>query len=601
MRGSTKTLSLLLLVLIVGTVVASAAWIQEGNGISLLFKSKIVEPISVTKIKGLPNKLWPGSTASVSFMVSNLQLKPYIVNITVELPWEGDGLSDGHGIDVTAFLVSGEDLTSDLLDDGVVSIALDGAETANVTVEIVVQGDAPAGPVDLTVRVLRSVVLEDPPKYIHLSWAVNDVYHTITIMWWTKYSISGNIVVYDTESHENVDEYKFRAVASVHRVCAYGKCFPGYWHEVTLTGLQPGTTYYFRVGGPGGWSEEYKFRTIEPGKPIRLVVTGDSRRPWGEGYELKIHPESISNFPLSRIWLTKAIAAEDPDAVIIVGDFVNEGNNWRDWKEWFEDVTDNLITSDGRIIPIIAIIGNHEMGAYPNVESTYEWFKGLFANPGNELWFSLDFPYTHVTALATTGGCVATWWEPMVKEAQEQVEFLEQDLASTTAKWKIVAFHVPWYNCFESGTGYPSEILMKYWAPIIEKYNTTLVFTGHVHNYMRSWPLKTVEIVEVSVDKPWTKVGYKYVYELKHSSEEGVTYVVVGTFGAPTDPYVKDSPCQIREFMAEAYARPMYVLLYINETNIHYVAKDSSGTILDEVVFPYTVEEFTTPEYNVRS
>lgn len=178
MRGSTKTLLLLLLVLIVGTIATSAAWIQEGNGVSLLFKSEIVEPIIVTKIKGPPGRLWPGSTASVSFTVSNLQLKPYIVNITVGLPWKGDGLSDGHGIDVTAFLVNGEDSTSDLLDDGVVSIALDGAETANVIVKIVVQGDAPAGPVDLTVRVLRSVVLEDPPKYIHLSWAVNDVYHS---------------------------------------------------------------------------------------------------------------------------------------------------------------------------------------------------------------------------------------------------------------------------------------------------------------------------------------------------------------------------------------------------------------------------------------
>lgn len=61
-------------------------------------------------------------------------------------------------------------------------IVLNGTETINVTVKIVVQGDAPTDPVDLIVRVLRSVVLEDPPKYIHLNWAVNDVYHIITIM-----------------------------------------------------------------------------------------------------------------------------------------------------------------------------------------------------------------------------------------------------------------------------------------------------------------------------------------------------------------------------------------------------------------------------------
>ena len=593
---------LLLLVIALSIVATVAVAVYSGNGSTLWFRTKVNEPISVVKVKDLPSELWPGSKATVGFLVSNLHIKPYIVNLTVELPWPDDGLNDGHGIDVESFIVDGENLTSDLLDDGVAHIVLEGGQTANVTVTIVLRGDAPSGDVDVGVKVVRSVALDDPPKYIHLSWAVNDVYHTITIMWWTRYDVSGNTVVYDTVSHANetIDAYKFKATASVHRVCAYGKCFPGYWHEVTLTNLQPGTTYYFRVGGPGGWSQEYKFRTIAYNQTLRIVVTGDSRRPWGEGYELKVHPESMSNFPWSRIWLSQAIANEDPDAVIIVGDLVNRGNLWRDWKEWFEDVTDNLVTKDGRIIPIIAIIGNHEMGSYPNVESTYEWFKGLFANPGNELWFSLDFPYTHITALATTGGCVATWWEPMLKEAQEQVSFLEQDLSSTTAKWKIVAFHVPWYNCFDSGTGYPSEILLKYWAPIIEKYNTTLVFTGHVHNYMRSWPLRTVEIKEVQVDKPWTKVGYRYVYELKHSSEEGTTYVVVGTFGAPTDPYEKDGACRIRDFMAQAWARHMYVLLEINATNIHYVAKDARGNILDEVTFPYTVEEFTTPDYNIR-
>ena len=44
----------------------------------------------------------------------------------------------------------------------------------------------------------------------------------------------------------------------------------------------------------------------------------------------------------------------------------------------------------------------------------------------------------------------------------------------------------------------------------------------------------------------------------------------------------------------------MYVVLEINATNIHYVAKDPAGHVLDEVTFPYTVEEFTTPDYNIK-
>ena len=596
-----KTPLIIITLIILVSIVASMA-AYNGNGIGLFFQTTVKEPIILVEKKGLPESMWPGSTATVEFKLSNIHLKPYLVNCTITLPSPGDGLSDGRGFDVLSFTVNGENRTADLLDDGVAHFVIDGGSTVKVTVKIIARGDAPSGPVDIGINVLRSVVLDDPPKYIHLSWAENDVYHTITIMWWTQFDVSGNTVVYDTVSHANdsVDAYRFQATATTHRVCAYGKCFPGYWHEVTLTNLEPGKTYYFRVGGVGGWSQEYKFHTIAPDQPVKIVVAGDSRRPWGEGYELKVHPESLSNYPYSRIWVSKAVAADEPDAVVFVGDMVESGNVWEDWEKWFEDVTDNLVTSDGRIIPIIAVIGNHEMGSYPNVESTYEWFKGLFANPGNELWFSLDFPYTHITVLATTGGCVGTWWGPAIPEAENQTQFLANDLASTNAKWRIIAFHIPWYNCFESGTGYPSEVYMKYWAPIIEQYPGTLVFTGHVHNYMRSWPLKTVKIEEVQVDKPWTKVGYKYVYQLVNNSNEGITYVVAGTWGAPTDPYVKGEACQLRDFIASAYARPMYVLLEINATNIHYMAKDPAGHILDEVTFPYTVTNFTTPEYNVK-
>ncbi|HDD25757.1 MAG TPA: metallophosphoesterase family protein, partial [Acidilobales archaeon] len=566
LRGSSL---LLITIILITSVLAIAAYVY--SGITITSRTEIKEPIRVYRIKGLPSTLWPGDVGTIEFKVENKDTKPYIINCTVKLPWPGDGVADGRGIDVIEFIVGDQNRTADLRDDGVAHFVIEGKETLTAKVTIKAHGDVPSGVADITIDIIRSVVLNDPPRYIHLSWAVNDVYHTMTIMWWTEYDVSGNVVVYDTVSHEGEDiaAYRFKAIAETHQVCAYGKCFPGYWHEVTLTGLQPGTTYYFKVGGPGGWSKEYKFRTIDPNKPVKIVVTGDSRRPWGEGYELKVHPEVTSNYPWSRIWLAKAVATEDPDAVIFVGDMVNEGNNWEHWSKWFEDVTDNLITADGRIIPIIAVIGNHEMGAYPNVESTYEWFKGVFANPGNELWFSLDFPNLHVLVLATTGGCVGTWWAPMVEEAKEQVDFIKEDLASTDAKWIIAAFHVPYYDCFPSGTGYPSEVLLKYWAKLLEEGGVDMVFTGHVHNYMRSWPLRTVDVVEVPVDRPWTKVGYKYVYELKHSSEEGTTYVVVGTAGAPTDPYEKGGACAIRDFMASAYARHMYVLLEINSTNIH--------------------------------
>jgi len=436
------------------------------------------------------------------------------------------------------------------------------------------------------------------PRYIHLSWTVNDVYHTITVLWWTEANVSG-VVVYDTVHRDDISEYRFSVEARTYRVYSerYGKAFPGYWHEATLTGLEPGTTYYFRVGGPGGWSREYKFRTLSPDQTLRMAVTGDSRRPWGAGFELKRRPEATSNYPWSRIWLSKAIAQEEPDVVLFTGDMVDSGNVWEEWADWFSHVTDNCVTPDGRMVPVVAVIGNHEMGSYPAKEATYEWFQGVFANPGNELWFSLDLPHTHLTVLATTGGAVRLSWDAAVSEAEAQVEFLERDLGSANATWKIVALHVPWYTCYRSGTGYPSEVYMRYWARIIEGHGVDFVVAGHVHNYMRTWPLRTVRVEEVGLGR---KVGYKHVYELVKDSREGTTYIIAGTAGAPIDLYERGGACDVRDFMAEARARHLYLLMEVNATHVHLVAKDAAGRVWDEAVYPFTVERFEVPAYNTR-
>lgn len=442
------------------------------------------------------------------------------------------------------------------------------------------------------------------PEQVHLSWSTNDVYHTMTVMWWTE-SPGRDRVVYDTASHELPKKYAYRA-DGIHfqiapEVDRHGEPietkFEGWYHETELTGLEPGTTYYFRVGGPGGYSQEWSFRTIGLDQNVKFVMGGDSRSPYA-AYEIKSAPTAISNWPIARDWVTTGAAGEDPDFIVFGGDMVNEGRKQGDWNDWFDSMQECLV-KDGRMIPIVAVIGNHEMGAYPDVESTYEWFKGVFANPGNELWFSLDFPNLHLTALSTTGGCTATWWEPALEEAVAQVEWLESDLAGSDAEWKVVAFHVPYYSGFVTGTGYASEPFLKYWAPILEDpaYGVDLVIGGHVHNYLRSWPMRTTSVEEVTVDLPWTEVGYLAHYELLRDSSAGVTYMVQGTWGAPTDPYVKGTECDIRDFMASASARPSYTVAELIGDGLHFVTKDISGEVLDEATLHYTTKKFPVPEY----
>ena len=422
------------------------------------------------------------------------------------------------------------------------------------------------------------------PEQVHLSWSTNDVYHSMTAMWFTEFPAASS-VLYDLVPKKAPGDYAFSCRGSPHQISS----FDGWYHETELTGLEPGKTYYFRVGGPGGYSREWNFRTIGLDQQVGFVVGGDSRRPHHD--ELKSKTPGGPKWPGARDRVTSCVAREDPDFVVFIGDMVLEGNDQEHWNNWFESIQDRLVTSDGRMIPLVAVIGNHEMGAYPDVDSSYEWFRGVFANPGNELCYSLDFPNLHLTALSATGGCVGTWWQYAVPEAKAQTDWLEKDLAESDAKWKVVTWHVPYYSGFLTGTGYPSDVFLKYWALIVEKpeYGVDLVVNGHVHNYMRSWSLRTTGIEEVPADEKCTDVGYEAHYKLVDNSSEGVTYIVQGCWGAPIEPYVKGGDCDLREFVASAAARPSYTLVELADDGVHVLTKDVWGEVVDDFRLPYLI------------
>src|SRR5262249_28169690 len=71
-------------------------------------------------------------------------------------------------------------------------------------------------------------------------------------------------------------------------------------------------------------------------------------------------------------------------------------------------------------------------------------------------------------------------------------EWVKQDLASASAQaatWRFVAFHHPG---FSSSREHFEQQQMRLLAPIFEAGKVTIVFSGHVHNYQRSYPMKFV-------------------------------------------------------------------------------------------------------------
>jgi predicted phosphodiesterase len=63
-----------------------------------------------------------------------------------------------------------------------------------------------------------------------------------------------------------------------------------------------------------------------------------------------------------------------------------------------------------------------------------------------------------------------------------QTAWLEQELAASSAIWKIAVFHHPPYTC---GLHSGDVAVQERWIPLFEQYGVQIVLSGHDHNYQR--------------------------------------------------------------------------------------------------------------------
>ena len=376
-----------------------------------------------------------------------------------------------------------------------------------------------------------SAQASDPPVEIHLTWSQNDTAHTITITWKTVTENAGDVVRYGV----NPGEYGSSVVWSHHTYSGAR----GYIHDVELTGLSPNTIYYFICGGEnGGWSEEREFKTAPAASGnIRFAAGGDSR--FG------------GDWPGSRDAISRAMAKFNPSFVLFSGDFVMSGGDQGEWDNWFAAAQMYWVDNDNLTIPIIPVLGNHE-GMATN-------YFGQFSLPGNEQWFSIDWgPNLHIVALNSE-----------VSITGEQLDWLKSDLAEhENCLWKVVLFHNP---AFSSGNHGSSASVQRYWVPIFDNYHVDLVFSGHDHDYERTYPINYTISENTPISSP----------------ENGTVYVVSGGWGAPL--YGVGS----NWWTAYSQSKYDFVVVDIFENGtLHLQAVGTDGETFDEY---YIHKEVSTP------
>ena len=318
----------------------------------------------------------------------------------------------------------------------------------------------------------------DPPKQIHLTWQ-RDPSRSVTVTWKTTFDTGTHRVRYGFEP----GSYIYEATGSSHES---PNQLVGRIHDVEIRDLLPGTTYYYKCGDAwGGWSDEHHFMTLPDGAShLMFTVGGDDG--------------TTSN----AVAVVEQVAEAGGAFHVHTGDLACADGAQPLWDTWFSN-SEILYTRS----PVLPCIGNHE--DEDELGFGFDSYLGRFALANNERWYSLDCGNVHVVSID---------YESDYHPGSIQYDWLEADLAAASTDpgidWIITFDHKPPYSSSDHGS---SEGFRNAVCPLLDRYGVDLHFSGHDHNYERSYPLKDEQVTSYATD----------YYE----NPDGTIYVVSGGGG----------------------------------------------------------------------
>ncbi len=235
-----------------------------------------------------------------------------------------------------------------------------------------------------------------------------------------------------------------------------------------LSGLAPGTDYCFTVGRQ---SPVFRFQTM-PAKATDAIS-------FISGGDCGVNSHTVSN--------NIQAARQDPMFAVIGGDLAyDNGSSMETSLAFIRNYSKHMIGRNGRLIPMLACLGNHEVqGGYGNKREKapffYAMFDGLYPERG---FATLDFGDYLSLVMLDTGHTTPI--------EGEQTAWLDEVLQERSDHPNVfVVNHVPAYPSFRSaegknGTGAANR---KHWVPLFEKYRVPVVLEHHDHTFKRTKPL----------------------------------------------------------------------------------------------------------------
>lgn len=307
------------------------------------------------------------------------------------------------------------------------------------------------------------------PDQVALSWTASP--QTTQTVAWRSTAANGK-VQYMKDSQKTADfSGSLEKTASASALDATHNHF-----EAELSNLEPGTTYVYRVGNESSWSKAASFKTEAAATDsFSFMDLGDVQN--GE-----------DGVPLKKLLSQALTGYPDIKFALGNGDLIDEPENTKEWEVFYnaaEGVFDH--------IPLMTSIGNHE-------EKKPSYFKSM-ALPQNgpdgykEQFYSFDYGNAHFVVLNSNIMGNTT-------ESQPLIDWLKNDLQKSSKKWKFAVFHHPPYGATTGNADDEAKAAMmkEKWLPVLEENSVDMVFVGHQHMYMRTYPMKDGKVQEKQTD-----------------------------------------------------------------------------------------------------
>jgi hypothetical protein len=291
-------------------------------------------------------------------------------------------------------------------------------------------------------------------------------------------------------------------------------------HVVALAGLDPCSTYHYRVGGVGESSSKGSLRTAPVGEDshFRFAVVGDS----GSGGK-------------GQLAVAALLGCLEPDLVLHTGDVVYPAGQQRHYDRRFFAPYRNLI----KTVPVFPVLGNHDVMRGDGTAFLENFHPTLESPRSTKRYYSFDWGNTHFVALDSE-----LYHSDRGSDPERQKDFLEQDLAASRKHWKVAFLHrSPYGSSRHGGDGRVREDL----EPLFARHAVDLVFSGHDHVYERTVPIR------------------------------GVTYVVSGGGGR------RLYPAGNGEFTASSVSAHHAVLVRVSGRRLSLEAVEVGGKVVDRL------------------